>query len=166
MTATLITPDPIRAEVDRLVPGMNPDAARWWATWAALALDYPTAKPIIEATGVEYTTAMSRFARAGLPSIKVYHKWGRVVCTLSAAWHGVPVLAIADRQGVERPALDRVVHDVTGQRIAQWRRAGGHPATELARYLDALVIPYAATWRRFYPLSVAGCRPQMRLVAA
>jgi AraC-like DNA-binding protein len=119
-----------------------------------LAPGMPTVRSLTRLFGVQPSTLMSRFGRAGLPSAKRYLASIRL---LYAAQYmeseGLSIADVAYRLECSSPqSFGRHVRSVLGVTCSEFRRRLPFPVA-LARFLELMVDPYVVEWRRFHPLS-------------
>lgn len=144
----------IQAPVLTLLSEAPPDARLFAEALVRLAPEIPTVRGLARRFGVRPSTLMSRFARAGLPSPKAYLAAVRL---LHAAYlfegGALSVADVAYRLDYSSPqSFGRHVRAMLGITASEFRRRVPFDAA-LERFLDAMVRPYATTWRGFHPLT-------------
>lgn len=147
----------IMSAIDAEWPGPDDDPphaaglARFFA--AAFSTDATSGKRVAASLGVHPSTLVSRFHRAGLPTVRQYVAWARLVWAARLAEApGLSISAIAHRLDASSPqSFGRAVRTLTGMSAAELRRTFTG-ASMLDRYQQTLVIPHRATLRSFDPL--------------
>jgi len=131
------------------------------------ASDISHARDLATALGVEPSTLVSRFYRAGLPSPKRYIATARLV--VAAHLFDAPGRTVADvaqrLDASSAQSFGRSVRTHTGMTAAQFRGVFTG-RTMLARFLDDLIRPYRDTLRVFDPTAVQVDARRLRLVGA
>jgi AraC-like DNA-binding protein len=134
---------------------------------ALFASDISHARDLAATLGVEPSTLVSRFYRAGLPSPKRYLATAR----LAVAAHlfdapGRTVADVAQRlDASSAQSFGRSVRTHTGMTAAEFRDVFTG-RTMLVRFLDDLIRPYRKTLRGFDPTAVQVDARRLRLVGA
>jgi AraC-like DNA-binding protein len=122
---------------------------------ALFASDINHARDLATALGVEPSTLVSRFYRAGLPSPKRYLATARLV--VAAHLFDAPgrtVADVADRlDASSAQSFGRSVRTFTGMTAAEFRDVFSGQAMR-ERFLDDLIRPYRDTLRGFDPTAV------------
>ena len=125
--------------------------ARFFA--AAFATNAANGKRVAASLGVHPSTLVSRFHRAGLPTVRQYVAWARLVWAARLGeTPGLSISAIAHRLDASSPqSFGRSVRTLTRMSAAEFRRTFTG-VSMLDRYRQTLVIPHRATLRSFDPL--------------
>jgi len=113
-----------------------------------------TAGDVARHIGVQSTTLMSRFARAGLPSPKRYLSLARLIWAAHfSELPGLTVAAVSARLGASSPqSFSRTLRRLLGVTGLEFRtRYNG--AQMLNRFRETLIFPYRETWHRFDPVA-------------
>jgi AraC-like DNA-binding protein len=153
----------ILAAIDDKGPGTEDDRAHapglasFFAT--VFAPDAVNGKQVAARLGVNPSTLVSRFHRAGLPTLRQYVAWARLVCAARLGeTAGLSISAIAHRLDASSPqSFNRGVRTLTGMSALEFRRAFTG-ASMLDRYQQALVIPHRDKLRSFDPLGAESRR--------
>ena len=129
--------------------------------------DISHARDLATGLGVEPSTLVSRFYRAGLPSPKQYIATARLV--VAAHLFDAPGRTVADvaqrLDASSAQSFGRSVRTYTGMTAAEFRDAfSGRDMRE--RFLDDLIRPYRNTLRGFDPTAVQVDARRLRLVGA
>lgn len=132
---------------------------------ALFASDISHARDVAVSLGVEPSTLVSRFYRAGLPSPKRYVATARLV--VAAHLFDAPGRTVADvaqrLDASSAQSFGRSVRTYTGMTAAQFRDVfSGRAMGE--RFLDDLIRPYRDTLRAFDPTAVQVDVRRLRLV--
>lgn len=117
-----------------------------------------TARAVAARVKTRSSTLVSRFRRAGVPSVKVYLVDALLV---RAAFllddPAVSVATVARRLGCSSAqAFGRMVHTYRGVTAGAWRRDGGSGQHELSRYVAERIRPFLVQIRT---APLAGRRP-------
>ena len=132
---------------------------------ALFASDISRARELAAALGVEPSTLVSRFYRAGLPSPKRYLATARLV--VAAHLFDAPgrtVADVADRlDASSAQSFGRSVRTFTGMTAAEFRDVFSGQAMR-ERFLDDLIRPYRNTLRAFDPTAVQVDSRRLHLV--
>lgn len=131
-----------------------PDTRLFFEALIRLAPDIPTARQLAERLGVQSTTLMSRFVRAGLPSPKSYLAAMRLVhAALFFERPGYTVADVAYRLDYSSPqSFGRHVRALLGITSSELRRRFPFERA-VERFVALMVEPYLETWRGFRPLA-------------
>lgn len=137
-----------------LLADAPPDARLFAEALARLAPEVPTVRGLARRFGVRPSTLMSRFARAGLPSPKAYLAAVRLLHAAFLFEGGaLSVADVAYRLEYSSPqSFGRHVRAMLGITASEFRRRVPFHAA-LERFLDAMIRPYALTWKEFHPLA-------------
>jgi AraC-like DNA-binding protein len=135
------------------LPGLPDDTGLFLEAMVRLAPRTPTVRSFTRALRVQPSTLMSRFSRAGLPSLKRYLAALRL---LYAAQYfenrGLSIADVAYRLECSSPqSFTRHVRLVLGVTTTEFRGRFTF-AQGLARFLELLVEPYVCEWQSFHPL--------------
>ncbi|MBS1241050.1 MAG: Helix-turn-helix, AraC protein [Gemmatimonadetes bacterium] len=142
------------------LPGIPEDGRIFLEALVRLAPHTPTVRGLTRVFGVQPSTLMSRFGRAGLPSAKRYLASIRL---LYAAQYmeseGMSIADVAYRLECSSPqSFGRHVRSLLGITCTEFRRRFPFPVA-LERFLAVMIEPYQARWRDFHPLISTGGRP-------
>jgi AraC-like DNA-binding protein len=131
--------------------------ARFFA--AVFASAAATGKQVAASLGVHPSTLVSRFHRAGLPTVRQYVACARLVLAARLGeTPGLSLSAIAHRLDASSPqSFNRGVRTLTGMSAMQFRRAFTGAAM-LDRYRATLIIPHRETLRCFDPTRIESRR--------
>lgn len=133
---------------------MPAGALRFWEELVHAAPETATVRRLARRMQITPSTLVSRFARHELPSPKD-HLVAVRLC-LAARHFDSGELTVADvayRLDYASPqSFGRHVRTVLGITPSEFRARFPYPMV-LARFLDRLVVPHAATWREFNPLA-------------
>lgn len=150
----------ILARLDPALDGSAVEVVRFFETLARLAPALATVRSLCRHLGVQPSTLMSRFQRAGLPSPKSYLAGMRLLHV--AYLLGNPGLSVADvayRMDFSSPqSLGRHLKAMLGLTPGEFRQRFPFEVA-LSRYLDLLIIPYREILRALHPCQ-AGLRDQ------
>jgi AraC-like DNA-binding protein len=145
----------IQAPILSALAEAPPDARLFIEALIRLAPDTPTVTALSERLYVRPSTLMSRFARAGLPSPKNYLAAVRL---LHAAYlfeaAGLSVADVSYRLEYSSPqSFGRHLRAMLGITAIEFRRRYPFPVA-LERFVELMIEPYRAVWRRFHPVAV------------
>jgi AraC-like DNA-binding protein len=143
----------IQGPVLEALGDIPPDARLFLEVLIRLAPDIATARGLTDRLGVQCTTLMSRFARAGLPSPKSYLAAVRLVhAALLFERPGYTVADVAYRLDYSSPqSFGRHVRALLGITSSELRRRFPFEVA-LARFIGLMVLPYREVWAGFRPL--------------
>jgi len=136
------------------LPGLPPDPRTFLEAMVKLAPATPTVRALAREFGIRPSTLMSRFTRAGLPSVKRYLAALRL---LYAAQYfengGLSIADVAYRLDCSSPqSFGRHVRSLLGVTCSEFRGRFPFPVA-LTRFLELLVEPYRERWLTFHPVS-------------
>jgi AraC-like DNA-binding protein len=133
--------------------GAPPDARLFVEALVRLAPDTPTVRRLAERLFVRPSTLMSRFVRSGLPSPKNYLAAVRLLhAALLFEVAGLSVADVAYRLEYSSPqSFGRHLRAMLGITASEFRSRFPFPVA-LERFVERMVLPYAAIWRQFHPL--------------
>lgn len=136
------------------VPGIPDDARLFLEVTVRLAPHTPTVRRIARVLEVQPSTLMSRFVRAGLPSVKRYLAAIRLLYAAQYLENmGLSIADVAYRLECSSPqSFGRHVRSLLGITTSEFRRRFPFPVA-LERFLTVMVDPYQRTWREFRPLT-------------
>lgn len=131
-----------------------PDARLFIEALVRLAPETPTVRRLAERLFVRPSTLMSRFVRSGLPSPKNYLAAVRLLhASLLFEVAGLSVADVAYRLEYSSPqSFGRHLRAMLGITASEFRSRFPFPLA-LDRFVERMVLPYAATWREFHPLA-------------
>jgi AraC-like DNA-binding protein len=143
----------ILAPVFEALPELPPDARLFLDVLVRLAPESPAVRSLAARLRIKPSTLMSRFARAGLPSPKMYLAAVRL---LYAAQYfeggGRSVADVAYRLDCSSPqSFGRTLRAMLGITPGEFRRRFPFP-TAIERFLAQMVEPYGQVWAGFRPL--------------
>lgn len=131
-----------------------------------LAPHTPTVRGIARVLEVQPSTLMSRFARAGLPSVKRYLAAVRLLYAAQMLEStGLSIADVAYRLECSSPqSFSRHVRSLLGITCSEFRRRFPFPAA-LDRFLEVMIDPYRRTWAGFRPLTAAPVGPRRDVIS-
>ena len=156
----------VRSEVDTAgeVGAVSDGLVRFFR--ALFASEISHARDLAASLGVEPSTLVSRFYRAGLPSPKRYIATARLV--VAAHLFDAPGRTVADvaqrLDSSSAQSFGRSVRTYTGMTAAKFRDVFTGRAM-FERFLDDLIRPYRDTLRSFDPTAVQVDARRLRLVS-
>ena len=136
------------------IPDAPPDARLFIEALVRLAPETPTVRRLAERLFVRPSTLMSRFVRSGLPSPKNYLAAVRLLhASLLFEVAGLSVADVAYRLEYSSPqSFGRHLRAMLGITASEFRSRFPFPLA-LDRFVERMVLPYAAIWREFHPLA-------------
>jgi AraC-like DNA-binding protein len=142
------------------IPAMgrpNEDCLLFFQTMIRLAPDTTTVRALARFFGIQPSTFMSRFFRAGLPSPKHYLATTRILfASALLEEQGLSIADIAYRLQYSSPqSFGRHVRALVEMTAGEFRRRVPFE-TALGDYCKLLIVPFRATFRRFHPLKNHG----------
>jgi AraC-like DNA-binding protein len=142
------------------LPGIPEDARIFLEALVRLAPRTPTVRGLTRVFGIQPSTLMSRFGRAGLPSAKRYLAAIRLLYAAQYMENeGMSIADVAYRLECSSPqSFGRHVRSLLGITSTEFRRRFPFPVAQ-ERFLTLMVEPYQGQWRDFHPLTNAGGRP-------
>lgn len=113
----------------------------------------PTVRALARTVEIRPSTLMSRFSRAGLPSVKRYLAGVRLAYAALYFEHaGMTIADVAYRLECSSPqSFGRHIRATLGVTSTEFRGRFPFPVV-LERFLDALIVPYRRAWRSFRPM--------------
>jgi AraC-like DNA-binding protein len=114
-----------------------------------------TVRQLAKRLGVQASTLMSRFYRAGLPAPKRYLAMARLVRAAALFENpGLSITQVSNTLEYSSPqSFGRHIHTMLGVTAAQFRREFTGERM-LARFLDDLIVPHLDVLQHFHPLMV------------
>lgn len=146
---------PLMAQLDDIPE----DARMFLEAMVRLAPQTPTVRGLTRLFGVQPSTLMSRFGRAGLPSAKQYLAAVRLLYAAQFLENeGLSIADVAYRLECSSPqSFGRHVRSLLGITCTEFRRRFPF-AVALDRFLVVMVGPYVERWREFHPLGAGAVR--------
>lgn len=142
------------APVLEVIGPMPSGTRRFWEELIRVAPETTTVRRLATILGVQATTLVSRFMRAGLPSPKD-HLVGVRLCHAARLFDegDLTVGDVAYRLEYASPqSFGRHLRTVLGITPSEFRARFPYP-TVRERFLDRIVRPHVTTWRKFRPLA-------------
>jgi AraC-like DNA-binding protein len=136
---------------------LPPDTRLFLELVIRLAPTNPVARRLAAHARIRPSTLMSRFSRAGLPSLKTYVAAIRLLYAAQLfESEGLSVSDVAYRLECSSPqSFGRHLRAMLGITPGEFRRRFGFERS-MDRFLELLVDPYVEQWRTFYPLDPGG----------
>lgn len=136
------------------LPDITSDGRAFLDVVVRLAPGTPTVRALARSFDLRPSTLMSRFTRAGLPSVKRHLAAIRL---LYAAQYfengGLSIADVAYRLECSSPqSFGRHVRSVLGVTCSEFRRRFSFTLA-LERFVQLIVLPYRKVWSRFHPLA-------------
>jgi AraC-like DNA-binding protein len=147
------------------LPDLPEDTRVFLEVLVRLAPHTPTVRGIARVLDVQPSTLMSRFARAGLPSVKRYLAAVRLLYAAQLLEStGLSIADVAYRLECSSPqSFSRHVRSLLGITCSEFRRRFPFPVA-LERFLSVMVEPYGRLWAGFRPLTAAPAGPRRDLI--
>ncbi len=144
--------------MDRMT-GVPDDARMFVEALVRLAPHTPTVRGLTRVFGVQPSTLMSRFGRAGLPSVKQYLAAVRLLYAAQYLENeGLSIADVAYRLECSSPqSFGRHVRSLLGITCTEFRRRFPF-GVAMERFLRVMVEPYLERWRDFHPLGAGAAR--------
>lgn len=154
----------ILARVSDELPDLPPDTRLFLELLVRVAPETPTVRQLARQSRVRPSTLMSRFNRAGLPSLKSYLAGIRL---LYAAQYfeqdGLSVADVAYRLECSSPqSFGRHLRAMLGITPGEFRRRYPFDLA-VERFADLLLRPFASRWASFHPLEASRLSASSRL---